>query len=95
MLPEVRHEEEGSKGAWFMERDGERLGEMTYSRAGATRIIIDHTEVSDDLRGQGAGRALVEASVVWARERELVILPLCPFARATFDRHPEWADVLS
>ena len=32
---------------------------MTYVRAGTKRIIIDHTEVSDALRGWQVGKQLV------------------------------------
>ena len=30
--------------------------QMTFSRAGENLLIIDHTEVGDQLRGQGVGR---------------------------------------
>ena len=45
-------------------------------------------------RPLGVGKKLVEASVTWARSEKLSILPLCPFAKATFDKTPEWRDVL-
>lgn len=67
---------------------------MTYSKAGADRIIIDHTEVEDDLRGQGAGQQLVEAAVDFARRHKISIIPLCPFARSVFDKTPTLRDVL-
>jgi hypothetical protein len=84
-----------SKGAFLIEENNEHLAEMTYSRAGDSLIIIDHTEVSDKLRGQGAGKKLVLAAVEYARKNNLKILPLCPFAKATFDRTPEIHDVLN
>jgi uncharacterized protein len=61
--------------------------------AGATLVIIDHTEVDESLRGTGASHALVEAAVQWARANEKRIKPLCPFARSVFDRTPEFGDV--
>jgi predicted GNAT family acetyltransferase len=30
-----------------------------------------------------------------ARREGIVIIPLCPFAKAQMERHPEWQDVLS
>jgi hypothetical protein len=68
---------------------------MTYSKAGDNLIIIDHTEVSDALRGTGAGKKLVTAAVENAHKNGLKILPLCPFAKSVFDKTPEFADVLS
>lgn len=91
----IKQIDDSSKGAFLIEENNERLAEMTYSRAGDSLIIIDHTEVSDKLRGQGAGKKLVLAAVDYARKNNLKILPLCPFAKATFDRTPEIHDVLN
>ena len=90
----IEHEEKGHRGAFFLMRDGKRLAQMTYTVAGS-RIIIDHTEVDDVLRGTGTGRQLVAAAVEWARGAERRLLPLCPFARSVFDRVPEYRDVLA
>ena len=87
--------EHGSKGAFLIKEENERLAEMTYSKAGENRIIIDHTEVSDRLRGTGAGKQLVAVAVDYAREHKIKILPLCPFAKSVFDRTPAFQDVLS
>lgn len=89
----VKQQETESKGSFFMEVDGKVLAEMTYSKAGTERIIIDHTEVSDELRGQGAGAQLVAAAVAYVRSAGIKILPLCPFAKAMLQKHPEWKDV--
>ena len=91
---EIQHRESGTKGAFFVEQNGRQLAEMTYVWAGQERIIIDHTEVSDELRGQGAGKQLVAAAVDFARERSIHIMPLCPFAKSVFGRVPEFQDVL-
>jgi predicted GNAT family acetyltransferase len=40
---EIKHEENDRKGAFYIEKDGIRHAEMTYSKAGKSRIIIDHT----------------------------------------------------
>jgi len=91
---DIRHQESQSKGAFYMEEGGIRLAEMSYSRAGDKLLIIDHTEVSDVLKGKGAGKQLVAAAVDHARRHDLKILPLCPFAKSVFDRVTEWQDVL-
>lgn len=91
---QIQHEQEGNRGAFFVEQDGRRVAEMTYVKAGEDRIIIDHTEVGDELRGQSAGKQLVLAAVEMAREKKIRILPLCPFAKSVFDRTPEIRDVL-
>lgn len=74
--------------------EGEKAGLMTYSWAGADKFIIDHTEVNPAFGGKGVGKELVLAAVKFARENHLKIIPLCPFAKATFERNPDWQDVL-
>ena len=39
---------------------------MTYTWAEDDKLIIDHTEVRDSLRGKGVGHKLVAASVEFA-----------------------------
>lgn len=92
---DIQHEQSTSKGAFYIEENGARLAEMTYSKAGDALIIIDHTEVSDALRGKGAGKQLVSAAVDHARKNNLKILPLCPFAKSMFEKVKEFQDVLS
>ena len=89
----IEREEKESKGRYVVRIEG-AVAEMSYSRAGDSLIIIDHTEVPDALRGQGVGQALVRRSVLDAREQGRAIFPVCPFTAAQFERHPEWQDVL-
>lgn len=91
--PAVDHEDWGHKGRYVVRIDGAEA-EMTYSRAGEHLIIIDHTAVPDALRGRGLGLVLVRRAVEDARRAGKTILPLCPFARATIERHPEFQDVV-
>jgi predicted GNAT family acetyltransferase len=37
----------------------------------------------------------VAAAVDWAREEDVKLLPLCPFARSVFDKTPQFSDVLA
>ncbi|MFY0736129.1 DUF5996 family protein [Aurantimonas sp. NFXS3] len=89
----VEREDGASKGRYLLVVDGVEA-EMTYSRAGKALIIIDHTDVPAVLRGQKIGERLVRQAIEDARRDGVAIVPLCPFARAQIDRHPEWQDVL-
>ncbi len=73
---------------------GTEAGHITYSKAGDSLLILDHTEVNDAYRGQGIGKIIVMHIVELARRDGLKILPLCPFAKAVFDRTPDIRDVL-
>lgn len=91
---EIQHQSTETKGSFFIEKAGEKAAEMTYSKAGSGLIIIDHTEVSDQLRGTGSGKKLVMAAVEHARKNQLKIMALCPFAKSIFDKVEEIRDVL-
>ena len=89
----VEREDGPSKGRYRLIVDGVEA-EMTYSRAGESLIIIDHTEVPAALRGRKVGERLVRQAIEDARADGVAIIPLCPFAKAQIGRHPEWQDVL-
>jgi predicted GNAT family acetyltransferase len=91
---EIQLEQSASKGSFYIEEDGKRLATMTFSKAGEQVMIIDHTEVSDALRGKNAGKLLVAAAVEYARKNNVKILPLCPFAKSVFEKVKEYQDVL-
>ena len=92
---EIRHTETETKGAFEVMEEGTKVGEMTYSKAGTHRIIIDHTEVDPSQNGKGLGKKLVDTAVAFARENGLKIIPLCPFARRVLTGSEKYADVLA
>jgi Predicted acetyltransferase len=75
--------------------DGGKAGLMTYSWAGDDKFIIDHTEVDEAYGGKGLGKDLVKAGVEYAREKNVKVIPLCPFAKKVIAKTPEFQDVLS
>jgi predicted GNAT family acetyltransferase len=89
----IQHKDDNKKGLFYIEENGKTLAEMTYVWAG-NKIIIDHTEVGEELKGKGAGKQLVEKAVEFAREKKIKIMPLCPFAKAVFDKTEKYKDVL-
>lgn len=91
---EITREEGETKGRFVAIVDG-HTAELTFSKLGKSSVIADHTGVPEALKGTGVGRALVEALVADARARGLKIVPLCPFVKAQYARHPEWADAFS
>ena len=92
---EIEHTEEDGRGAFFIAKQGIRLAEMTYSRASEQLVIVDHTEVNEQLQGLGVGRKLLNALVAWARETQTKVIATCPYAKAQFERDPSIRDVLS
>lgn len=94
MSMEILHEDNGQKGSFYIIENHVKEAEMTYTWAGTDRIIIDHTEVNETLKGKGAGKQMVLKAVDFAREKKIHVIPLCPFAKSVFDRLPEIRDVL-
>lgn len=92
---QIQHSEDGHRGRFFIQLEGVDVAEMTYVWSGDSRFIIDHTEVSDVLRGTGAGKKLVAAGAAYAREKGVKILPLCPFAKRVMEGDADYADVLA
>lgn len=91
---EIKNENDGKRGHFYMEDDKGLAAEMHYIFSGPGKMIIDHTGVNEEYEGKGLGRQLVKAGVEYAREHQMKILPLCPYARKIFDITPAYADVL-
>tara|TARA_A100001391_G_scaffold201218_1_gene187670 strand:- start:7069 stop:7383 length:315 start_codon:yes stop_codon:yes gene_type:complete len=89
----IEREDGEGKGRYVVRIDGHEA-EMTYTMVGTRQRIIDHTGVPDALRGRGVGEALVLRGIEDARAEGVKIIPLCPFAKAQIERHPEWQDVV-
>ena len=91
---EIQQINDTRKGYFEAVEDGKEAGKMTYTWAGDSKFIIDHTEVSPDFNGKGVGKKLVMATVEYARTNNVKIIPLCPFAKSVFDKVEEIRDVL-
>ncbi len=92
---EIKQTDNGKKGMFFIEVDNQIYAEMTYVWAGTNKIIIDHTEVNEELKGKNAGKQMVAKAVEFARKENIKIVPLCPFAKSVFDKVAEYHDVLN
>ena len=90
----ISREEDGKKGRLFLVKDGHEA-ELTFSILSEHTRIADHTGVPDDLRGTGAGVALVAHLVALARAEGWKIVPLCPFVNAQRRKNPDWADAFN
>ena len=88
----IQHQSDGHRGAFFIERDGRRVAELTYAR-GEGVVIVDHTWVEPRLRGGKAARRLVDAAVQWTRAERARLVPTCSYVRMVLARTPGYADV--
>jgi predicted GNAT family acetyltransferase len=72
---------------------GQKIGEITFARLGADKIIIDYTGVVPEFQHRGIGLTLVRNVANMARAQKKYVLALCPFARAMFNRYAEFDDI--
>ncbi len=74
--------------------NGSQVSKLVYEMRGDD-IDLVHTEVPEDLAGQGIGSALVVAALQYAKDNGYQAIPSCPFVAAYVQRHPEWNDVVT
>ena len=60
-----------------------------------SQIALVHTETEPELSGQGAASALVEKTLHYLEDKQLQLLPFCPFVFAYIKRHPDWKRIVS
>jgi uncharacterized protein len=73
--------------------DGEAAGFVEY-KLGPGEIMFIHTEIDEAYEGMGLGSVLVRHALDSARERQLAVLPLCPFVRGWIGRHEDYLDLV-
>jgi predicted GNAT family acetyltransferase len=67
-----------------------QLAELVYHQRG-DRFVVIHTEVPSEFGGRGLGGVLMMAALERAERENLTVVPLCPFARAWLEHHPDAA----
>jgi predicted GNAT family acetyltransferase len=86
---EIIQKNNEENGVFIAQENGKFMGELTYVWSGTNKFIIDHTGVEPAFEGQGVGKALFMKTIAFAREQQLKIIPLCPFAARLFSRMEE------
>lgn len=76
-----------------LNEDDQEVDEITFQTAGESILIIDHTYVDQNYRGQQIANKLVKLVVDKAIQDEKLVMPLCPFAAKEFQRHPEYQKI--
>lgn len=66
--------------------------EITYNEDDF--ITIDHTYVSENLRGQGIASMLVDKVVDYAKEKNKKIIPICSYAKKKLS-NKEYEDIIA
>lgn len=70
-------------------RIGDEVARIEYIKT-KQKVFLTHTEVPASLTGKGVGSALIKAALEDIKQKDMVLVPLCPFVAAYIKRHPEW-----
>ena len=67
---------------------------VSYYKLAGGVITFTHTEVPQELSGQGIGSRLARGALESARAQNLKVVARCPFISAYIAKHPEFSDLL-
>lgn len=90
MATEVRFEE--SRSRYELVVDDEVLGYADV-RIEGDEVVIPHTEIRYDERGQGWGEVLVRGALDHVRATGRTVVPRCWFVVEFLELHPEFSDL--
>lgn len=66
---------------------------LDYQLDGET-LVITHVGVPSAVGGRGIAAQLTQTALETARSRGWRVVPVCSYARAYIQRHPDYADLL-
>ncbi|MGG0642353.1 GNAT family N-acetyltransferase [Sporosarcina gallistercoris] len=82
----------GDAFAYRKEQDGRTLAEITWTLLGDV-MVMDHTFVSEELRGGGVAKKLLDRAADYARDNNLKMEAVCSYVVTAFNRYEEYNDV--
>lgn len=86
---------QGNQKFYIGDHEEEPLAEITFRNTDKKTITVDHTYVSEELRGQKIAGKLVEKIVEYARENDLKIIPECSYVKAKMEKTESYHDLFA
>ncbi|WP_456271380.1 GNAT family N-acetyltransferase [Bacillus sp. AK031] len=83
----------GTNKFFFGEKEQTPDAEIVFRKVDNT-LVIEHTYVSEDLRGQGVGGRLVDETVQFARDENYKIESQCAYAASVLENNHQYRDIL-
>ncbi|MFD1881235.1 GNAT family N-acetyltransferase [Paracoccus pacificus] len=92
----ITREDHGDSGRYVAHIDGIAAeGEITFTKPAPGILSANHTGVPEEMSGKGVANALLNFLLDDARKNGFRIIPVCPFIRKQYARHPEWSDLFT
>ncbi len=82
----------GDAFAYRNEDNNKLLAEITWTILGEV-MVMDHTFVAQELRGQKVAKQLLDCAAQYARENDFKMEPVCSYVVTAFERYKEYNDV--
>ena len=77
----------GTKSFYVGDVEENPLAKITFVSSDDNTIIIDHTYVSNELRGQGVAKLLLDELLEWAKKENIKVIPVCSYAKAQMEKN--------
>ena len=83
---------DGDAYAFQSTQDGQKIAEISWTMLSDV-MVMDHTFVSPDLRGQGVAKKLLDRAADYAREKNFKMEPICSYVVTAFERYDDYNDL--
>jgi predicted GNAT family acetyltransferase len=93
VVTDVKVQDDPKKSRFEILVDGAVGGFAAY-RIRDGLVIITHSEIDRNFRGQGLGSQLAEQTLDQLRERDARVVAACPFFAQYVSEHHDWDDIL-
>ncbi len=67
---------------------------IVFSYINEKVIIAKSTYVSEELRGKGIAKKLLDELAAYARKEDIKIIPECTYVKKVFENDPEYGDII-
>lgn len=92
----ITREDGDPTGRYAARIDGiDAVGEIEFTYPAPGIISANHTRVPEVMGGRGVAGALLRFMLEDARANSFRIIPVCPYVRGQYAKHPEWADLFT
>lgn len=92
--PAVSVNDVAAKQRFEIHVDEALAGFTVYQPRPGSLYAFVHTEVDGAYEGHGLGTTLIRGALDAMRQRQLGVLPYCPFVQAFIAKHPDYVDLV-
>ena len=73
---------------FLLKKNNDQIGYLIYSKE-ANILRIEKIYVTNDYRGKGLARVLLDEFILYVKNNNLKIIPICSYAKKVFNKEKE------